>query len=108
MTDVDVFAGGLSELPEEGSVLGPLFNCLIGKQFRDLKFGDRYWYENPGVGGFTPGKQQPCVLNTQSGVDTDNNDILHKTQVTGKYEILNKISRYKRDLKCVTVTILSI
>lgn len=103
MTDVDVFAGGLSELPEEGSVLGPLFNCLIGKQFRDLKFGDRYWFENPGVGGFTPGKQQA----TQAGVDTDNN-ILHKTQVTGKYEILNKISRYKRDLKCVTVTILSL
>lgn len=54
VTDIDVFVGGLSELPEEGSVLGPVFNCLIGKQFRDLKFGDRYWFENPGVGGFTP------------------------------------------------------
>lgn len=60
VTDIDVFVGGLSELPEEGSVLGPVFNCLIGKQFRDLKFGDRYWFENPGVGGFTPGKQQVC------------------------------------------------
>ena len=55
VTDIDVFVGGISELPEEGSILGPLFNCLIGKQFHDLKFGDRYWFENPGMGGFTPG-----------------------------------------------------
>ena len=54
VTDIDVFVGGISELPEEGSILGPLFNCLIGKQFHDLKFGDRYWFENPGIGGFTP------------------------------------------------------
>nr|XP_022308082.1 peroxidase-like protein 3 [Crassostrea virginica] len=53
VTDIDVFVGGISELPEEGSILGPLFNCLIGKQFHDLKFGDRYWFENPGIGGFT-------------------------------------------------------
>ncbi|KAL4231391.1 hypothetical protein ACF0H5_008970 [Mactra antiquata] len=44
--DIDVFAGGLSEEPVEGGVVGPLFACLIGQQFYTLKYGDRFFYEN--------------------------------------------------------------
>uniref|UniRef100_A0A8W8MH94 Uncharacterized protein n=1 Tax=Magallana gigas TaxID=29159 RepID=A0A8W8MH94_MAGGI len=41
--DIDVFAGGVSEIPLDGAAVGPLFSCIIGNQFRDLKDGDRYW-----------------------------------------------------------------
>ncbi|KAK6174266.1 hypothetical protein SNE40_017578 [Patella caerulea] len=43
--DIDVFVGGMVEQNEKGSVLGPLFNCILGQQFSDLKLGDSFWYE---------------------------------------------------------------
>ncbi|XP_055955583.1 peroxidase-like protein 3 [Patella vulgata] len=43
--DIDVFVGGMAEQNENGSVLGPLFNCILGRQFSDLKCGDSFWYE---------------------------------------------------------------
>uniref|UniRef100_K1R9F9 Peroxidasin-like protein n=1 Tax=Magallana gigas TaxID=29159 RepID=K1R9F9_MAGGI len=50
--DIDVFAGGVAETPLDGAAVGPLFSCIIGNQFRDMKEGDRYWYENRGREGF--------------------------------------------------------
>ena len=44
--DVDAFIGMASETPEKGSFLGPTAACIVGKQYRDLKFGDRFYYEN--------------------------------------------------------------
>ncbi|XP_078321657.1 salivary peroxidase/catechol oxidase-like isoform X2 [Crassostrea virginica] len=51
--DIDVFAGGVAETPDDGAAVGPLFSCIIGNQFRDFKDGDRYWYERKGVEGFS-------------------------------------------------------
>lgn len=53
--DIDVYAGGIAEIPQDGASVGALFSCIIGQQFKDLKDGDRYWYENRGVEGFSPG-----------------------------------------------------
>jgi len=41
-SDIDLYVGGLAELPHGGGIIGRTFNCIIGKQFHDVKFGDRY------------------------------------------------------------------
>jgi peroxidase len=45
--DVDLFPGAMVELPVRGGLVGPTFACLIGQTFRNLRRGDRFWYENP-------------------------------------------------------------
>lgn len=47
--DVDLWSAGVSERAVDDSVVGPTFNCIIAKTFSDLKRGDRFWYENPGL-----------------------------------------------------------
>ncbi|KAG5866644.1 hypothetical protein JTB14_025149 [Gonioctena quinquepunctata] len=44
--DVDLYSGALSEIPLEGSILGPTITCTILDQFYRIKHGDRFWYEN--------------------------------------------------------------
>ncbi|KAM6338097.1 eosinophil peroxidase-like [Alca torda] len=50
--NIDLWIGAVAEpLVPQGRV-GPLLACIIGTQFRNLRDGDRFWWENPGV--FTP------------------------------------------------------
>ncbi len=42
---IDLWAGGLSEDPVDGSHLGELFHLIIKTQFESLRDGDRFWYE---------------------------------------------------------------
>ena len=46
MNDIDLYPAGLAEEPMKNGLLGPTFTCLLARQFSDLKFGDRFWYEN--------------------------------------------------------------
>ncbi|XP_053983818.1 peroxidasin-like isoform X1 [Hylaeus anthracinus] len=52
--DIDLVTGALSEAPVSDSVLGPTFLCLLGRTFRNLRLGDRYWYENANSPGSFP------------------------------------------------------
>ncbi|OWK52502.1 Eosinophil peroxidase [Lonchura striata] len=56
--NIDIWIGALAEPFVEGGRVGPLMACLIGTQFRNIRDGDRFWWQNPGV--FTP--RQRCSL----------------------------------------------
>ena len=43
--DLDLYVGGLLEKNDGDSILGPVFKCIIGRQFRLLKKGDRFFYD---------------------------------------------------------------
>nr|XP_022293504.1 peroxidase-like protein [Crassostrea virginica] len=70
--DIDLFAGGMSETPLRGGILGPTFSCLLAYQFSLYKHGDRFWYEksdheNP-LAAFTPNQLAEIKRTTQSKI----------------------------------------
>lgn len=54
--DIDLYAGGLSERRTNGAIVGPVFQCILGEQFKRIRDGDRFWFErdDPRI-GFTKG-----------------------------------------------------
>ncbi|XP_022781214.1 peroxidasin homolog [Stylophora pistillata] len=71
--DIDLFAGGILEYPTPGSVLGFTFTCLMTKQFRHLRHGDRYWYErNDPITAFTLPQLEEIRKSSLSRVYCDN------------------------------------
>lgn len=62
--DIDLFVGGLIELPARGGLTGPTFQCLKAVQFQRLKDGDRYFFtHNSGPYDFT--SQQIAEIRNQ-------------------------------------------
>ncbi|XP_077547271.1 salivary peroxidase/catechol oxidase-like [Haemaphysalis longicornis] len=59
VTDIDLFTGGITETSVQGGLVGPTFACILGNTFRNLKFGDRFYYEHEGqAGSFAPEQVQ--------------------------------------------------
>ena len=66
MDDIDLYPAAVSERVVPGGTVGPTFSCILGRQFRNSKVGDRFWYERGDrVVGFTQGTQhincRPCI-----------------------------------------------
>nr|XP_035937487.1 thyroid peroxidase isoform X7 [Halichoerus grypus] len=68
--NIDVWLGGLAEpfLPQART--GPLFACLVGKQMKALRDGDRFWWESSGV--FTEAQRRELARHSLSRVICDN------------------------------------
>ncbi|XP_017204576.3 myeloperoxidase [Oryctolagus cuniculus] len=47
--NIDIWIGGVTEPLQPGGRVGPLLACIIGTQFRKLRDGDRFWWQNRGV-----------------------------------------------------------
>ncbi|XP_028937561.1 lactoperoxidase [Ornithorhynchus anatinus] len=49
INNIDFWIGAIAEPFVPNGRVGPLLACLLGKQFRQIRDGDRFWWENPGV-----------------------------------------------------------
>jgi hypothetical protein len=55
--DIDLYAAGIAERVLAGGMIGPTFGCIIGRQFRNIRVGDRFWHERrDAVVGLTYGE----------------------------------------------------
>uniref|UniRef100_A0A2K6GJJ4 Thyroid peroxidase n=1 Tax=Propithecus coquereli TaxID=379532 RepID=A0A2K6GJJ4_PROCO len=68
--NIDVWLGGLAENFLPGARTGPLFACVIGKQMKALRDGDRFWWENGPV--FTDAQRRELRKHSLSRVICDN------------------------------------
>lgn len=72
---IDLWLGGLAEKSFDGGILGPTLSCINGKAFADLRNGDRYYWENPGV--FTEDQRDSLSYVRLSKVICNNGDHFH-------------------------------
>ncbi|XP_065257111.1 thyroid peroxidase [Emys orbicularis] len=68
--NIDIWLGGLAENFLPGARTGPLFACIIGKQMKALREGDRFWWENSHV--FTETQRHELRKHSLSRIICDN------------------------------------
>ncbi|XP_034736051.1 eosinophil peroxidase [Etheostoma cragini] len=73
--NIDVWVGAISEPALPGGRVGPLLSCLLAKQFRALRDGDRFWWERDGV--FTSTQRRHLHTVSLSRIICDNSRITH-------------------------------
>ncbi|XP_074526454.1 eosinophil peroxidase-like isoform X2 [Halichoeres trimaculatus] len=71
--NIDVWMGGLAEPFVDRGRVGPLFACLIAKQFQRIRQGDRLWWENDGV--FTEDQRESLMKTSFARIICDNTGI---------------------------------
>uniref|UniRef100_A0A3B3QZF7 Eosinophil peroxidase n=1 Tax=Paramormyrops kingsleyae TaxID=1676925 RepID=A0A3B3QZF7_9TELE len=73
--NIDLWVGAISEPPLPGGRVGPLLSCLLGKQFRALRDGDRFWWEREEV--FTGAQRAELQRVSLSRIICDNTGLGH-------------------------------
>ncbi|XP_076589704.1 eosinophil peroxidase [Chaetodon auriga] len=73
--NIDVWVGAISEPPLPGGRVGPLLSCLLARQFRALRDGDRFWWQREGV--FTRAQRKQLQGVSLSRIICDNSHITH-------------------------------
>jgi len=71
--DIDLFVGGLIEIPISDGISGPTFTCIKATQFSRLKFGDRYFFTHTqATTGFTGAQLTNLVARRLSDIICEN------------------------------------
>lgn len=70
--NIDLWIGGISERRIPSSLLGPTFACIFGLTFRNVRDGDRFFYERRGV--FTSNQLREIKKDSLSRVLCDTSD----------------------------------
>ncbi|XP_067679290.1 peroxidase mlt-7-like [Haliotis asinina] len=66
---LDLYPGAMTETSVPGGLVGPTFAFIIGRQFSDLRTGDRFWYETSNTTiGFTSDQRKEIAKLTLSQV----------------------------------------
>ena len=81
-SDIDLFTGGIAQLPEENGQLGKVFHKMVQDQFERTMQGDRFFYSHVkelgddlnGV-GFTKTAREIIAARSMSGVICDTTEI---------------------------------
>lgn len=82
VADIDLWSAGVSERPLPGSMLGPVFSCIIATQLQRARQGDRYWYELPGQpSSFTPKQLAAIKHSSLSRIICENTDNIENIQL---------------------------
>ncbi|KAK8405843.1 hypothetical protein O3P69_001963 [Scylla paramamosain] len=80
--DMDLWSAGVSERPLPGSMLGPVFSCIIATQMQRIRRGDRYWYELPDQpSSFTPKQLASIKQASLARIICDNSDHVKNIQL---------------------------
>ena len=75
---LDLWVGGVVEGRLTNSLLGATFACIFGITFSNVRAGDRFFYENPGV--FSPAQLRQIRIGTLSRVLCNNSDGINPIQ----------------------------
>ncbi|XP_032897244.1 peroxidasin homolog [Amblyraja radiata] len=76
--NIDLWPALMVEDLIPGTRVGPTLLCLLTTQFRRLRDGDRFWYENPGV--FSPAQVTQLKQASLARVICDNGDHIQQVQ----------------------------
>jgi len=79
--NMDLYIGGLLERKDGDAMVGPTFKCLVGDQFRRIRMGDRFWYEEPNqAGSFTIAQLDAIRESSLARILCDNGDSVQLMQ----------------------------
>ncbi|CAF1177250.1 unnamed protein product [Didymodactylos carnosus] len=70
--NIDVWVGGMLEDNLPGAKVGPLFRCLLVKQMKSLRDGDRFWHEKSDI--FTQAQLKSIQKTSLAKVVCENSD----------------------------------